>query len=457
MKLIESQSSMSTLKDLESVAAICAAPEPSRFVGLRELRRWNRHRSILAAILLVAFALRIAWRVHKGNQDFWSHGYLFFYELGRNLIHRHEFTIYGLRAMRVPLYPLFLGLTSLGGPYYLWVAIPQALVGAGTVCCTYLIGRDLLGMRQGLVAAAIAAVYPYYVVHDTALQETSLLTFVTATAMLLLLRAMRSRSWYMWLSAGTILGVAVLTRQTLLPFAIAAPIWIALFSEGRRQDRLARAGAVVLPLMVLVGGWMARNNAILGAPLITSEFGRQLWNGNNPKTFSHYPRQSIDLSQTEAWDAMTPDEQREVDRISVNEAAESDWFLQKGLNYVTNHPGETLLNGARKVSIAFSLRFSPDRPWPEEAVYALSYGPAAILGVVGMWITRKRWRQLGLVYLLFLSFALVTAVFFAHTSHRSYLDLYWIVLAVNAACAVPAGASRTAVNLKGYTRRLSGP
>jgi len=31
--------------------------------------------------------------------------------------------------------------------------------------------------------------------------------------------------------------------------------------------------------------------------------------------------------------------------------------------------------------------------------------------------------------MLYLSFMVVTAVFWAHTSHRSYLDVYWIVFA----------------------------
>jgi hypothetical protein len=31
--------------------------------------------------------------------------------------------------------------------------------------------------------------------------------------------------------------------------------------------------------------------------------------------------------------------------------------------------------------------------------------------------------------MLFLAFICVTAIFWAHTSHRSYLDVYWIVLA----------------------------
>jgi hypothetical protein len=46
-----------------------------------------------------------------------------------------------------------------------------------------------------------------------------------------------------------------------------------------------------------------------------------------------------------------------------------------------------------------------------------------------MVLTRHRWRELGPIYLQFLCFAAVTAVFWAHTSHRVYLDVYLIVFA----------------------------
>jgi hypothetical protein len=46
-----------------------------------------------------------------------------------------------------------------------------------------------------------------------------------------------------------------------------------------------------------------------------------------------------------------------------------------------------------------------------------------------MFLHRKAWREHMIIYALFVSFAAVTAVFFGHTSHRSYLDVYWIVFA----------------------------
>ena len=43
----------------------------------------------------------------------------------------------------------------------------------------------------------------------------------------------------------------------------------------------------------------------------------------------------------------------------------------------------------------------------------------------------RRWREHVLIYFLFLTFTAVTAIFWAHTSHRSYLDVYLIIFAAS--------------------------
>jgi len=46
-----------------------------------------------------------------------------------------------------------------------------------------------------------------------------------------------------------------------------------------------------------------------------------------------------------------------------------------------------------------------------------------------MWLDRRRWRRNMPIYWLFLSFAAITAILWGHTSHRAYLDVYWIIYA----------------------------
>ena len=54
------------------------------------------------------------------------------------------------------------------------------------------------------------------------------------------------------------------------------------------------------------------------------------------------------------------------------------------------------------------------------------------LGLWGMWSGRRHWREHLVFYALFVSFAVITALFWGHTSHRAYLDVYWIVFAAGA-------------------------
>jgi 4-amino-4-deoxy-L-arabinose transferase-like glycosyltransferase len=251
-------------------------------------------------------------------------------------------------------------------------------------------------------------------------------TLLTALSVFLLLRANRTASLAHWVAAGLTLGAAVLTRQTLAPFAAAALIWLAIWGE---QPRLRRFLTVGLAFGLAVVPWLVRNYFVVGAPVLTSEFGRQLWNANNAKTFSHYPSESIDRSADEAFSALTPADQRELDGLSGNEIGESDWFLRKGIDYIEAHPDATLVAAVRKVAAGFSWRFNPVREPLVQAAYLASYGPISILGVLGMLMTRSHWREHMPIYLLFLAFVAVTAIFWAHTSHRSYLDVYWIVFA----------------------------
>ncbi len=149
-----------------------------------------RHRSVIL-ICAVAVLLRLAYRLVTGSDEFWSNSYSFFYEAAQNLVAGNGLTLSlaSVSTLEVaPLYPLLLAPSVLLGGSFFAIVLPQALIGAGTVLCGFLIGQELFDRRAGLIAAGLTAVYPYYLVHETALQETGLLTFCMALSTWLLLR-----------------------------------------------------------------------------------------------------------------------------------------------------------------------------------------------------------------------------------------------------------------------------
>jgi len=403
------------------------------------IRDWHRlapherARIAVAAILAAAFLIRLIYRVRLGQTDFFENGYTFFSEYAKNIVAGKGLWIAGGGyAMRPPVYPYFLALSQLFGGTYLLVVVPQALFGAVTVACAYLIGKELFSERAGLIAAIITAFYPYYVVHDTALQETSLVTAFSALSVYLLLCIRRSKNNIGSLAAGLTLGLTVLTRLDTLPFAITALAWLALAGEGPRDRKLVRASLALVAFALVVGAWLVRNDFVIGRPVLTSETGYQFWTAHNPYTFSRYPEGSMDDSRDVAFAALSPEEKQHVESLYANELAQNDFFLAKALDYVRENPGEALLGAVRKVAAGFSFVLNPRREAVVQAAYFLSYAPVVFLALFGMFLGRQGWREQSLIYLQVFAFIAVTSVFWAHTSHRSHLDVYLIVFAAYA-------------------------
>jgi len=406
-------------------------------------------------IVIFAFALRVSVRWYFGSPDLGESGYSFFFALAKNIAAGNGFTFDGgtATAFRVPLYPMFLATVTFGSQTFLPVLLAQSLIGAGTVWCAAMLARDMFGNAAAITAAILTAIYPYFVLHDTALQETSLYTFLMALAVLLLLRARRSGSPFTATGAGLALGAAVLTRANLAPFALFAPLWLALAGGLRAAPLRRRLWIAVLCASVgalTVSPWLIRSYLLTGSGTLTTQAGFFLWLGNNPYTFSRYPRESIDRSQAIALALMGSQEKSELEALSSNEAMVDRWFLKRGLDYICDHPWQTLGNGFRKVVDAFGWLPSPRRSFWPSVVYALSYGPVMILGLWGMLASRGHWREHSIFYAQFVAFAAVTAVFFGHTSYRVYLDVYWIVFAAGLlaalrskyVCTSNAGGSR---------------
>src|SRR6267142_1306869 len=214
-------------------------------------------RKILAGLLGVAFLIRITVRVAFGESYFWTNSYSAYYDLAANVVSGKGFCFGTTCAFWPPLYPLFLALTALGGKHYLLIVIPEALMGAGTAFCAFLIGRNLFNPFVGILACAITAIYPYYVMHDTALQETGMLTFVTALSVYLLLRASKLNRNGDWFLAGLALGLIALTRASVAPALAVALIWTVLWgTRGSMRIKLLRTSLVLLAILVMAGPWL---------------------------------------------------------------------------------------------------------------------------------------------------------------------------------------------------------
>ncbi len=393
---------------------------------------------VVFTLLLCAFVLRLGVRIFRGEGSFWGHGYVVYYNIATNLL-QGDLLCLELNGLKCahwpPVYPFFLAVAMLAGEGYLSIVILQSLVSMGTVLCVFLLGKELFGEGVGLLASLFATLYPYYVWHDTSLQETNLFAFLTLLAVWLLYLARRRDSKFVFGLVGVVFGLAVLTKATLLPFLVLLFPSMVIWGSDTFSIRLRRMTFVFVCFVLTVGPWLIRNHVAVGAPVFTTITGRQLWIANNPYTFTYYPGDRIDFDEIAAWEGLTPKERARVDALSQDEMGQQDWFMGKGVDFIVQNPRLTTQRAITKVLTGFSWRFSPAKDSFFQGIYFGSYFPILTLAAFGIWMDRKRWRDHLPIYLLFLGFAANTAVFHAHTSHRVYLDVYLIMFAAFALLA----------------------
>ncbi len=176
-------------------------------------------------------------------------------------------------AEHPPLWVLVLAFAdTLGLKSFLAHRLLTCVVGAAAVFVTGLAGREVAGPRVGLIAAAVAAVYPNYWMNSiTGLSETLLILFVAAVILV---------SYQFWhrpslpkaVALGALCALAALTRaeQSLLVVVVVIPLALVLRSVPLRR-RLILAGAGTLTALVMIAPWVGFNLSRFNQPVIMSD------------------------------------------------------------------------------------------------------------------------------------------------------------------------------------------
>ncbi len=120
-----------------------------------------------------------------------------------------------------------------------------ALFGAATVPVAFLIGRELVSNRTGLIAAALVAVSPMLIWYSQEARSYALLVFFGALALLFFARALRTRSGRD-LALWALTSALALCSHYFAIFAVATEaIWLLVALRATWRPVLFAVGAVV--------------------------------------------------------------------------------------------------------------------------------------------------------------------------------------------------------------------
>jgi 4-amino-4-deoxy-L-arabinose transferase-like glycosyltransferase len=226
--------------------------------------------AILALALLVRIAAMVAAFGHglaSDPADFARHAS----SLSRGDGYPDSLVTGGPTAIRPPGFPFLVAGVFAAGEGVRAVLLVQALLGTLIVGLIASIARELWGTRRGLVAGALAAVFPPLVVVGATLFSEPLFVALELTAILAVLRWRRRPRPMLLVLAGVAVGLAILTRTTgvlvLLPLALA--VW------RPREWRSARShlapALLIICAVLVVAPWTIRNAVVMDAFLPVSD------------------------------------------------------------------------------------------------------------------------------------------------------------------------------------------
>jgi len=251
----------------------------------------------LGVISVVAFAFRLTLlaTIAKRNP---SGGDPLYYHLQANfLVDGHGFSDpfwwketgeFRPVAIHPPVFTLWLALSSvLGLKGFVAHKVMSCLAGALAVTAIGLFGREIAGKRVGLIAAALATVYPPLWSIDGQLWPEGLFTAIVALACWASVRARDRPGWRWAAMSGALVGLAALTRGEAI--ALAPLLIVPMLMVGRRRSwraNLADLAAAGLACLALIAPWAVRNSLTFNNPVPLSTNSDEVFvYANNPYAY----------------------------------------------------------------------------------------------------------------------------------------------------------------------------
>jgi 4-amino-4-deoxy-L-arabinose transferase-like glycosyltransferase len=330
-----------------------------------------------------------------------------------------------------PLFTAVLAAVSvLGGTSFGAHQLTGAAIGTATVVVVGLVGRAAAGERAGLLAAGLAALYPYVWVNDALVMSESLTMLTAALVALAAYRMWRAPSLGRAALVGLAVAAGALTRAEL---ALLGPLVVVPATLGRRGVHLLRraawCGAAVAAALAAVGPWVAYNLSRFDEPvLLSAGLGITLRVANCPST---YRGELLGF-----WDF---DCALREDLTGVGDQSRQDAELRRrALAFVADHRARVPVVVAARVGRLWGLyrplqgaRF--DTGEARELVVswaglALLY-PLMALSVAGTVILRRRRRPTYPLVALVVVATVAAAITFGNTRYRAPAEVALVVLA----------------------------
>lgn len=345
--------------------------------------------------------------------------------IGRDLAQGEPFsTIENERNLYFsPGYPYLLAaMIKIVGPRVISIRIFHILLFPVFIYFLYRLGKDWKNEQTGLILAALALVYPFYIYVPLTLYPEAILLYLIPVIIWLMLKSGNSPRWYMLLISGALIALAVMIRPTAI-FTIPVFVFYVSLKSGWKFKKFLMIGVLICIIPVLaVFGWMLRNNSVHGKPVFSSAGGYNL-------LMSYNQNATIGVK----LDYPLPIEiQKRLDKAANKEEIQSI-AQEEALKFIKGHPFKAL-------KLAFYKQLDLWNPFPRtttksgfarpqfKLISAIPYIIFLLLGIIGFIRNRKDGFTIALLCLTLLN-CLLNGLIAVSVRYRLITDFAFILLA----------------------------
>ena len=191
-------------------------------------------------------------------------------------------------AFRPPLYPVFLaGVSKIFDGSTRTFQLAGCLAGVATIVLVGFLGRRVGGSTVGLVAAALASLYPVFLGIDTAVMSETLYVPLVAGCVLAAYRLVDRPSVPRAIVVGGTVAAAILTRGDAVLLVVLVLVPAAMLASAPPPRRALLAATSICTCALVVTPWMVRNEREVGVGTVaTLQSGTALAGANCADTYS---------------------------------------------------------------------------------------------------------------------------------------------------------------------------
>ncbi len=349
------------------------------------------------------FLLLAGW-YYTGQGEHLSSDSAYYAGIAKSVARGQGFQHEGTAApRRVPVYPWVLSLAIRAGIFPAGVQIAQAVLGALT--CVLLAGltRIFFGARTAVIAGFFLA-FDYLLAKQCVyiLPET-LFIFLILAVFYVLTKTLSRLNAAGFALAGFLASLTVLTKEVLSLYFPALIFILFLFA---REKRKVFFGALIF-MLAYAGGltpWILRNTRAQGQlSFLTNTSGLTLYLGNNPSVKNRlYGGDWINGVDTD-YPVNAPA------RVFYSFLKADRWYFEQAVDYIRSHPGIFFKNAAVK-ALRLWYPFYDKSPVLVKWVTGLPYAMFLIFSGLGLYLSRRRWREFLPFYFLIIYLTAIHAV-----------------------------------------------